>query len=169
MTAKLIVSISALAVALAAAAGIVAISKLTVIKPAPEVRFNSLAGEPLSTSTLRGKVLLVNFWGTYCAPCIREMPKVVETYRKFASRGYETLAVATRHDKLQNVARFVEQHALPFKVALDSSGEAAKAFGNVRITPTMFLIDKQGRVLRRYIGQPDWPEIHELVERELGS
>ena len=140
-----------------------------LIGPAPEVAFTTLDGSALHTSTLRGKVVLVSFWGTYCAPCVREIPKVVESYRKFAARGYETLAVATRHDKPQNVARFVKQHALPFKVALDTSGEAAKAFGNVRITPTIFLIDKQGRVLRRYIGQPNWPEIHELVERELGS
>jgi len=142
---------------------------LGLIGPAPEVAFTALDGSALRTSTLRGKVVLVSFWGTYCTPCIREMPKVVHTHRKFAARGYETLAVATRHDKPQNVARFVKQHALPFKVALDTSGEAAKAFGNVRITPTIFLIDKQGRVLRRYIGQPNWPEIHELVERELGS
>jgi len=167
MNAKLIVSVSALAVVLAGAAGVVAVSRLSVIKPAPEVRFNPLAGEPLSTSGLRGKVVLVSFWGTYCTPCVREMPKVVATYRKFAARGYETLAVATRHDNPHNVARFVSQHALPFKVALDSSGDAARAFGNVRITPTVFLLDKQGRVLRRYIGQPNWPEIHELVEREL--
>ena len=151
------------------ATGGLAYRSLAAPQKAPAVAYTLLDGSVRNTEQLRGKVVLVNFWGTYCAPCIREMPKVVETYRKFAARGYETLAVATRHDKLQNVARFVTQHDLPFKVALDSSGEAAKAFGNVRITPTMFLIDKQGRVLRRYIGQPNWTEIHELVERELGS
>ena len=54
-------------------------------------------------------------------------------------------------------------------MTFDSSGELARQFGNVRVTPSSFLIDKQGRVLRRYVGQPDWSELHDLVERALGS
>jgi peroxiredoxin len=165
MKAKIIVSAALLTVAAVTVSAIAAISELTLIKPAPEVRFSPLAGSPFSTSELRGKVVLVNFWGTYCASCVEEMPKLVETYKKFAPRGFETVAVAVRHDNPHRVAQFAAKHALPFKVALDSSGEVAKEFGNVRITPTSFLIDKQGRVLRRFVGEPNWAEFHELVER----
>jgi peroxiredoxin len=136
---------------------------------APEVRFTALSGESFSTSELRGKVVLVNFWASYCAPCIQEMPKIVDTHRKFAPRGFETVAVAVRQDNPGRVAHFAASRALPFKVALDSSGEVAKRFGNVRITPTSFLIDKQGHVLKRYRGAPDWAEFHEIVERALAS
>ena len=75
----------------------------------------------------------------------------------------------SRRDDPARVAQFTASHALPFKVALDSSGELAREFGNVRITPTSFLIDKNGKVLRRYVAEPDWAELHRLVERELRS
>lgn len=145
------------------------LSGLTLLKPAPEVRFTELSGKTFSTSELRGKVVLVNFWATYCASCVQEMPKIVDTHRKFAPRGYETVAVAVRQDNPQRVASFAQSRALPFRVALDSSGELAREFGNVRLTPMSFLIDKQGRVLRRYVGEPNWTEVHQLVDRALAS
>jgi peroxiredoxin len=136
---------------------------------APEVRFTALSGENFSTSELRGKVILVNFWATYCSSCLQEMPKIVATHNKFAPRGYETVAVAVWRDHPGRVARFAASGALPFKVALDTSGEAAMRFGNVRLTPTTFLIDRQGYVVKSYRGEPDWAELHQLVERALGS
>jgi peroxiredoxin len=169
MKAKLIVGLCALTAAVVWIAAVITLSAQAVARPVPEVRFTPLSGEAFSTSDLRGKVVLVNFWGSYCGPCVKEMPKLVETHRKFAARGYETVAVAVRHDNPQRVVRFVASHELPFRIALDSSGEAAKEFWNVRITPTSFLIDKQGRILRRYVGEHDWAEFHRLVERELGS
>ena len=148
-----------------AAAAIGAVSTLTLMKPAPEARFTTLSGETFSTAGLRGKVVLVNFWATYCGACLKEMPKLVATHRKFAPRGYETLAIAVRHDNAERVAGF----ALPFQVAFDASGELAKAFGNVRITPTSFLIDRRGRVIWRAVGEPNWSELHQRVERALAD
>jgi peroxiredoxin len=167
MKAKIIVGLGALAAAALALAAIAAISGLTLRKPAPDVRFAALSGETFSTSDLRGKVVLVTFWATYCNPCMREMPKLVETHNRFAPRGYETVAVAVWRDDPRRVTQFSE--ALPFKVALDTSGTIALEFGKVRTTPTTFLLDKQGRVLARYVGAPDWARLHKLVERELGA
>ena len=133
------------------------------------MRFQALSGESIDTSQLRGKVVLVNFWATYCKSCLEEMPKLVEAQHRFGARGYETISVAVRRDSPSRVANYAANHALPFKVTLDTEGELARAFGNVRITPTSFLIDKKGKVLRRYVGEPDWNEFHRLVERELGS
>ena len=90
---------------------------------------------------------------------------IPETHR----RGYETVAVAVKQDDPARVAQFTASHALPFKIVLDSSGELARKFGNVRITPTAFLIDKNGKLLRRYVAEPDWRELHQLVERQLRS
>ena len=94
---------------------------------------------------------------------------MVRTYRKFAPRGYEMIAVAMSHDHPNQVADFVQQRALPFKVALDGNGEVAKSFGNVRVTPTTFLIDRQGRIVKQYVGTPDWAEFHALVDKALGD
>ena len=136
---------------------------------APQAQFAGLTGEKFSTSDLRGKVVLINFWATSCASCVREMPRMVETWRKFAPRGYEMVAVAMSHDTPEKVADFTQRRALPFKVVLDQRGEVAQRFGEVRATPTSFLIDKQGRILKRYVGEPDWAELHRAVERALRS
>jgi peroxiredoxin len=169
MKAKLIVGLGAALLASIAIAAIATVASLTLTRPAPEVRFNGLTGETFATSELRGKVVVVNFWATWCPDCIKEMPKLVDTHRKFAARGYETIAVAVRQDKPDDVARFNAKHVLPFRIALDRSGEVAREFGNVRITPTTFVIDKKGKILRKYVGEPNWAEVHQLVERELGS
>ena len=163
MKAKILLVAAALCIAGAAALAFSA-------KPeAPEVRFAALSGEKFSTSDLRGKVVLVNFWATWCTTCVQEMPKMIDTYRKFAPRGYEMVAVAVQSDHPNSVAAFTQQRALPFKVALDGDGAIAREFGRVRITPTSFLIDKNGRVLKEYVGEPDWAEFHALVEKALGS
>jgi peroxiredoxin len=135
------------------------------ITQVPEVRFTLLSGESMAASDLRGKALLVNFWATYCGSCLKEMPQLVETYRKFAPRGHELIAVAVRRDEAERVAQVVAAHHLPFKVAMDADGALAREFGNVRITPSTFVIDREGRVLKRYIGEPPWSELHALLER----
>jgi len=163
MKAKILVAVVALAAGLAASLAL--FSRPT----APEVRFAALSGEQFSTSDLRGKVVLVNFWATWCAECVEEMPRMIDTYRKFAPRGYEMVAVAVQSDHPNAVAEFAQRRALPFKVALDGDGDIARQFGRVRITPTSFLIDKNGRVLKEYVGEPDWAEFHALVEKALSS
>ena len=169
MKAKLIVGLGAALLASVAIAAIAAVASLTLTRPAPEVRFNAMTGETFATSELRGKVVVVNFWATWCPDCVKEMPKLVDTHRKFAARSYETVAVAVRQDKAEDLARFNAKHALPFRIVFDRSGEIAREFGKVRITPTTFVIDKKGKILRKYVGEPDWAELHQLVERELGA
>jgi peroxiredoxin len=142
---------------------------LTMIQPgtAPEVQFNTIKGERITTSELRGKVVLVNFWATDCEICVREMPKIVATHRKFAPRGFETIAVAMRYDPPNFVVNYADKNALPFKVALDVNGELAQRFGNVSLTPTTFVIAKDGRIVKQYLGEPDFDALHALLEKEL--
>ena len=162
---KVKILIAAVVLGIAAAAALAFSGK----PAAPEAHFVALSGENFSTSDLRGKVVLVNFWATWCTTCVQEMPKMVDTYRKFAPRGYEMVAVAVQSDHPNSVAAYTQKQALPFKVALDGDGEIAKQFGRIRITPTSFLIDRNGRVLKEYIGEPDWAEFHALVEKALNS
>ncbi len=136
---------------------------------APEVRFATLSGKSFATSELRGKVVLVNFWATSCVVCVKEMPRMVETYKKYAPRGYEMVAVAMSYDHPNQVAEFTRSRGLPFQVALDVDGSIAKSFGDIRVTPTTFVLDKQGRVLKRYLGEPDWAEFHNLLDKALGN
>lgn len=136
---------------------------------APEVTFVSLQGEKITTASLRGKVVLVNFWATDCVTCVKEMPEITATYDKYRARGFETIAVAMRHDPPNYVLNFVEKNKLPFKVALDPMGELARAFGEVKLTPTTFVIDKQGKLVTRILGEPDFAKLHALLEEKLGE
>ena len=156
-------------------AGLAAIVVVTVAgwlilsqkQAAPDVTVATLKGEKLSLSQLHGKVVLVNFWATSCTTCVGEMPKMVETYNTFAPRGYEMVAVAMDYDRPDYVLNYATRNNLPFTVALDLKGDAAQAFGGVRLTPTSFLIDKQGRIVQQYLGEPDFPKLHALVDQLL--
>lgn len=136
---------------------------------APESRFVLLDGQILNTADLKGKVTLVNFWATTCVTCVKEMPSIVATYNKYRDQGLETVAVAMAYDPPQWVANFAQTRQLPFKVALDNTGEVAKAWGDVKLTPTTYVVDKQGRIVKRYVGEPDFAALHQLLEQLLAQ
>jgi peroxiredoxin len=160
---KLIAVIAAVAIATTGA------FVLTREEAAPEVRFTALSGENFATSDLRGKVVLVNFWATSCETCVKEMPMLIETHRRFAPRGYETVAVAMSYDHPNLVAEYAQKNALPFRVALDTSGEIAKRFGEVLLTPTTIVLDRRGRIVKQYLGEPDHAELRALLEKALAN
>lgn len=132
---------------------------------APEVSVTRLDGSILSLSSLRGQVVLVNFWATSCSTCVKEMPELVQTHERFHPRGLRTLAIAMSYDPPAYVVNFTQTRRLPFDVAIDHDGRLAQGFGNVQATPTTFVIDKQGRIAKRYVGPPDFGELQRLIER----
>jgi peroxiredoxin len=140
---------------------------LTERQPAPNVTYVNLKGEKISAQSLRGKVVMVNFWATSCSTCVAEMPNMMDTYNKYHTQGLEFVAVAMSYDPPNYVLNFSQTRQLPFHVALDLQGKLAQAFGDVKLTPTTFVIDKQGRIIKRYVGQPSFKELHVLLEKEL--
>jgi peroxiredoxin len=166
LTRPLVVTVIA-AVALAAAALLG--RSLTQNEALPTVPYTLLDGRKSNTETLRGKVVLVNFWATSCTACVAEMPQIIATHHKFNQRGYDTLAVAMSYDPPALVARFAESRRLPFGVAIDNTGEIARRFGNVQLTPTSFVIDKRGNIVKHYVGEPDFAELHKLIDQLLAE
>ncbi len=156
-----------LAVVVAGALAFAAVAIWSAKPAAPVVTFISLQGEKITTADLRGKVVLVNFWATDCTTCVKEMPEVVATYNKYHGQGFETIAVAMKHDPPNYVLNYTEKNKLPFKVALDPMGDLARAFGEVKLTPTTFIIDKQGKLVMRILGEPDFAKLHALLEEKL--
>ena len=130
---------------------------------------SSLRGETIALNDLRGKVVLVNFWATDCVVCLNEMPQLVDTHQKLHARGYETIAVAMRYDPPNRVIDYAAKHALPFKVSFDPIGEIARAFGDVKVTPTTFIVDRRGNVVSRIVGEPDFGKLHELLATKLAE
>ncbi|NRR29998.1 TlpA family protein disulfide reductase [Oxalobacteraceae bacterium] len=157
----------AIAAALIAGVGLAAYMSLSKQAKAPAVTFLSIKGDRISPESLQGKVVMVNFWATSCATCVAEMPKMVETYNKFKGQGLEFVAVAMKDDPPNYVINYAETRQLPFKVAIDVGGDAARAYGNVALTPTTFVIDKDGKILKRYVGEPEFEALHKLLEKAL--
>ncbi len=138
-------------------------------EPAPPATYLLLDGTQTSTADFKGKVTLVNFWATTCVSCVKEMPELSATYKKFKDRGFETLAVAMSYDPPAYVANFAQTRQLPFKVAVDNTGAAAKAWGEIKLTPTTFIVDKRGQIVKRYVGEPDFAALHQLLDRLLSE
>ena len=136
---------------------------------APSVGYTLLDGTKSSTDQLRGKVVLVNFWATSCAVCVHEMPRVVAMHEKFKARGYETLSVAMSYDPPAHVVNYAQTRRLPFSVAIDNTGSIARGFDNVKGTPTSFLINKRGEIVKRLVGEPDFAALDRLVETLLAE
>ncbi|MBK6866897.1 MAG: TlpA family protein disulfide reductase [Burkholderiales bacterium] len=154
-----------LAVLMAATLGLSACGR----DAAPPSTFVLLDGSSKTTADLKNKVTLVNFWATSCTTCVAEMPQIVSTYDKYQARGYETIAVAMQYDPPSYVVNFAETRKLPFKVAIDNTGAIAKAWGDVKLTPTTYIVNKQGEIVKKYVGAPDFDELHKLIEKLLAE
>jgi len=135
------------------------------VEQAPAVSYTLLDGRRSELAALRGHVVLVNFWATSCAPCVEEMPAMVDNWRRFSPQGFETLAVAVQYDAPALVSNFAQSRALPFPVVIDNTGEIAHRFGDVQFTPTSLLINKRGEIVRRWIGKTDFAALAPLIAR----
>ena len=156
-----------LAVALAvSASGLSGCSSRTA---APEVGYVLLDGSQSSMRDQKGKVTWVNFWATSCVTCLAEMPKIIATHEKYRKRGYDTVAIAMRYDPPSYVINYAQTRKLPFKVVIDNTGLVAKSWGGVTLTPTSFLVNQRGEIVKRYEGEPDFAELHLLIEKLLSE
>lgn len=134
---------------------------------APQVSFSTLDGRKITSSDLRGRVALINFWATSCPGCVAEMPKLVDTYKRYQAQGFEVVSVAMSYDPPDHVVHFAQKNALPFPVALDADGSLAMAFGDVQVTPTAIVIDQKGNIVRRVMGELDFAALHALLDEKL--
>jgi peroxiredoxin len=148
-------------------AGFFIFQSLNSKQAAPTLSFTNLQGNKTSTQSLQGKVYMVNFWATSCTTCIKEMPQMIASYEKFRPQGLEFFAVAMSYDPPNYVLNFTETRQLPFQVVLDVEGKIARAFGDVKLTPTTFVIDKQGKIIKRYVGEPSFVELDLLLAELL--
>lgn len=136
---------------------------------APESTFVLLDGSRKTTADMKGKVTLVNFWATSCTTCVAEMPQIISTYDKYKARGYDTVAVAMSYDPPSYVVNYAQTRKLPFPVAIDNTGAVARAWGDVQLTPTTFVVNRRGDIVKRYVGEPDFAELHRLIEKLLAE
>jgi peroxiredoxin len=119
----------------------------------PALALRTPAGEAVDLASLRGKVVLVNFWATWCAPCVEEMPALARLRARLAPRGFEVLAV-NQGEMPARVTAFTERTGLDLTVLLDREKAVAKAW-QVRALPTTFVVDRAGRIRLHAEGELD--------------
>ncbi|MDP1769171.1 MAG: TlpA family protein disulfide reductase [Nitrospirota bacterium] len=157
----------------AAAPDILPVAERNVVKlgePAPNFRLRDLNGQMVSLSDLRGKVVLLNFWATWCGPCRVEMPAMEELYRTFSRNDFEILAVSTDAQGASVTRPFQQENHLTFPILHDADYRVGLTYG-ARSLPMTFMVDRQGIVRHQIFGARDWgaTEAHQLVQMLMKS
>jgi len=139
----------------------------TGLQRAPNIALQTLAGKKLDLKDLRGHPVLINFWATSCPGCVKEMPELAALYRDLAPKGLEIIGVAMAYDPPNQVMEMSKERKIPYPIALDLKGQAAKAFGGVQLTPTSFLIAPDGRIVKQKIGEVNIDTLRREIEGML--
>jgi peroxiredoxin len=134
---------------------------------APTTPVVLLDGSTRAGAAVAGQETLVNFWATTCSVCVAEMPQMVALFNTYRDQGFATVAVAMVYDPPASVIHYSESRQLPFDVVIDNTGAVARAWGDVEATPTSFLVNRQGEIVQRFVGAPDFAALAKSIEKLL--
>lgn len=132
--------------------------------PAPDFAVTDLQGRVVQLSKLRGKVVVVNFWATWCGPCRMEIPGLVKLYDRYREKGLEIVGLSLDNAGPDVVKTFIKEHRIPYPVAMATS-EVRRRYGHPRSIPTTYFIDRRGRIAKRQVGY--MPE--NMLEKVIAS
>ncbi len=132
---------------------------------APDFSVTDIQGRKLSLSEYQGKVVLLDFWATWCAPCLQEIPHFVDMQQKYGSQGFQAIGISM-DDGPKPVQRFYEEHKLNYPVALGSS-QLAESYGGILGLPVTFVINRDGQIRKRFVGATDPAQIEQEVVAAL--
>ena len=118
---------------------------------APDFSLPDLEGNTVKLSDFEGKVIIIDFWATWCPPCVQEIPHFVELYEKYQDNGFQMIGIAISSGSVENVKKFATEHGINYLILMGNR-EVARKYGRVNAIPTTFLIDRQGRIVNKYIG-----------------
>ena len=144
--------------------GVFALMQEDIQLVAPDVLFTTLKGEKIQLSHLQGQPVLVTFWATDCANCIKEIPDLIELYNQFHPQGLEIIAVAMYYDPPSHVVEMTRAKKIPYKVALDLKAHHARAFGEVELIPSLFLISPEGEIVMHKTGLFDQEVVRQKIQ-----
>ena len=130
---------------------------------APDFTLQDLAGRSYTLSDLKGQVVLVNIWATWCGPCKREIPSLVRLYQSRRDKGLEILAVSVDRTSSARVASFAERFQMNFPVLLNPRGDVANKYW-ARSIPSTFLVDKKGVIRWKVVGTREWDDAQALAK-----
>jgi len=136
--------------------------------PVPDFTLKSLDGRTMKLSDLRGKLVLVNFWAPWCAPCKVETPWFIDFYKEYRSSGLEIIGIAVDFGRSEDVAKFVKDRSVNYPILLGNN-TVADAFGGLHFIPETFLVDPEGKIIKTVIGSTSKSEFETLIKRARSS
>ena len=135
--------------------------------PAPPLSLRLLTGEALTLADLEGKVVMVDFWSSWCPPCIEEAPVLAATYPLYADRGVEFIGVAIWDDDSE-VSRYIERFSVTYPNAIDAQGKVAINYG-VRGIPEKYFIDRDGTLVKKFVGPVTTEQLRAIIDEMLSE
>ena len=141
------------------------------VAAAPSATWKTTAGETLSLESLRGKVVLVDFWATWCKPCIKTMPELEAIYRDYEKRGLAVVGVSVDQgdDREKKVKKFLDKKPVAYPIVIDTEEAASWEAFHVVALPTLYLIDREGKIAERWTGVVDMKKVRDAVDEVLGA
>ncbi len=133
---------------------------------APDVSVTTADGKTLKLSDLKGKVVVINFWATWCPPCRAEIPGFIEVYDKFKSKGLEIVGISLDQKGWDVVKPFIKKQSIPYPIAIDD-GKIASKFGKIGSIPTTYFIDKKGIIVKDHVGYMSKEDFMKVVKELL--
>lgn len=137
-------------------------------KPAPEFTLSDANGSSVKLSDYRGKVVLLNFWATWCGPCTLEIPWFIDFEREFKSRGFEVVGISMDEDGWAAIKPYVAEHKMNYRVLLGDDS-VSQLYGGVDALPTSFVIDRDGRIASVHVGLAEKDEYLNEIQSLLGE
>jgi thiol-disulfide isomerase/thioredoxin len=135
---------------------------------APDFSKEMLTGGSYQLSERKGRVIIINFWATWCGPCVRETPAFVDLQNEWADEPFEIVGISMDEDGFEAVGPFVDRFEVPYPMLLDD-GTLADEFGGVYAMPSSFILDKEGRIVHRIVGEFPFEDMREELEALIGA
>ena len=133
---------------------------------APDFLLPAVDGSMVRLSDHSGKVIIVDFWATWCPPCVEMLPVLSKLHRNFSDKGLVVLGVSMDRDGLGALGTFVHENMIPYKVLLGND-KVSRSFGGISTIPTLFIIDREGRMVRKLIGYHSYGQLKDQVSKYL--